>query len=116
MSWMRTVCGRLKSGCRYSKDIVYNTFPWPNPTKKQKEKIEKTAKMILDARKLYPDCTLAQLYDPLTMPTELRKAHKLNDKAMLKAYGFNKNITEEECVAKVMEMYKELVEKESKKT
>lgn len=115
MSWMRTVCGRLGVGYRYSKDIVYNTFPWPNPTKKQKENIEKTAKMILDARKLYPNCTLAQLYDPLTMPPELRKAHKLNDEAVLKAYGFSKNITEEKCVAKLMEMYKELVEKESLK-
>ena len=71
--------------------------------------------MILDARKLYPDCTLAQLYDPLTMPPELRKAHKLNDEAVLQAYGFVKNISEEECVAKLMEMYKELVKKENKK-
>ena len=115
MNWMRAVCGRLGVGYRYSKDIVYNTFPWPNPTKKQKENIEKTAKMILNARKLYPNCTLAQLYDPLTMPPELRKAHKLNDEAVLKAYGFSKNITEEECVAKLMEMYKELVERELKK-
>ena len=112
MSWMRMTCGRLKSDYRYSKDIVYNTFPWPTPTKKQKEDVEKTAKMILDARKLYPNCTLAQLYDPLTMPPELRKAHKLNDEAVLKAYGFNKNITEEECVAKLMEMYKDLVKEE----
>ena len=112
MNWMRTVCGRLKSDYSYSKDVVYNTFPWPNPTQKQKENIEKTAKMILDARKLYPNCTLAQLYDPLTMPPELRKAHKLNDEAVLKAYGFSKNITEEECVAKLMEMYKDLVKEE----
>ena len=112
MNWMRTVCGRLKSDYRYSKDIVYNTFPWPNPTKKQKEDIEKTAKMILDARKLYPTCTLAQLYDPLTMPPELRKAHKLNDEAVLNTYGFNKDSTEEECVAKLMEMYKDLVKEE----
>ena len=114
MNWMRTVCGRLKSDYRYSKDIVYNTFPWPTPTKKQKENIEKTAKMILEARKLYPNCTLAQLYDPLTMPPELRKAHKLNDEAVLNAYGFRKNITEEECVAKLMGMYKKLVEREQK--
>ena len=112
MAWLRQVCCKLGEGYSYTKDIVYNTFPWPNPTKKQKEEIEKTAKMILDARKLYPNCTLAQLYDPLTMPPELRKAHKLNDEAVLKAYGFSKNITEEECVAKLMEMYKELVEKE----
>lgn len=115
MDWMRITCGRLGVDYNYSKDIVYNTFPWPNPTKKQKENIEKTAKMILEARKLYPNCTLAQLYDPLTMPPELRKAHKLNDEAVLKVYGFSKNITEEECVAKLMEMYKELVEKENKK-
>lgn len=115
MVWLRQVCCKLGDGYSYTKDIVYNTFPWPTPTKKQKEDVEKTAKMILDARKLYPNCTLAQLYDPLTMPPELRKAHKLNDEAVLKAYGFVKNISEEECVAKLMEMYKELVEKESKK-
>ena len=113
MAWVRQVCCKLGEGYSYTKDIVYNTFPWPNPTKKQKEDIEKTAKMILDARKLYPTCTLAQLYDPLTMPPELRKAHKLNDEAVFKAYGFSKNITEEECVAKLMKMYKVLVEKES---
>ena len=112
MDWMRITCGRLGVDYNYSKDIVYNTFPWPTPTKKQKENIEKTAKMILEARKLYPKCTLAQLYDPLTMPPELRKAHKLNDEAVFKAYGFSKNITEEECVAKLMEMYKDLVKEE----
>ena len=68
MAWLRQVCCKLGEGYSYTKDIVYNTFPWPNPTKKQKENIEKTAKMILDARKLYSECTLAQLYDPLTMP------------------------------------------------
>ena len=115
MFWAKRFAGRLGNGISYSNGTVYNTFPWPNPTKKQKEEIEKTAKMILDARKLYPNCTLAQLYDPLTMPPELRKAHKLNDEAVLKAYGFSKNITEEECVAKLMEMYKELVEKDSLK-
>ena len=115
MFWAKRFAGRLKDDISYSNGTVYNTFPWPNPTKKQKENIEKTAKMILDARKLYPNCTLAQLYDPLTMPPELRKAHKLNDEAVLKAYGFSKNITEEECVAKLMEMYKELVERELKK-
>lgn len=114
MAWLRQVCCKLGEGYSYTKDIVYNTFPWPNPTKKQKEEIEKTAKMILDARKLYSKCTLAQLYDPLTMPPELRKAHKLNDEAVLKAYGFSQNI-KEECVAKLMEMYKKLVERELKK-
>lgn len=115
MFWAKRFAGRLKDDISYSNGTVYNTFPWPNPTQKQKENIEKTAKMILEARKLYPNCTLAQLYDPLTMPPELRKAHKLNDEAVLKAYGFRKNITEEKCVAKLMEMYKELVEKKSLK-
>ena len=114
MFWAKRFAGRLKDDISYSNGTVYNTFPWPNPTQKQKENIEKTAKMILDARKLYPKCTLAQLYDPLTMPPELRKAHKLNDEAVFKAYGFRKNITEEECVAKLMGMYKKLVEREQK--
>ena len=112
MFWAKRFAGRLGDGISYSNGTVYNTFPYPTPTQKQKENIEKTAKMILDARKLYPNCTLAQLYDPLTMPPELRKAHKLNDEAVFKAYGFSKNITEEECVAKLMEMYKDLVKEE----
>lgn len=112
MFWAKRFAGRLGDSISYSNGTVYNTFPLTNLTKKQKEDIEKTAKMILDARKLYPKCTLAQLYDPLNMPPELRKAHKLNDEAVLKAYGFSKNITEEECVAKLMEMYKGLVKEE----
>jgi hypothetical protein len=110
MAWMRAVAGRLKSDYRYSKDIVYNNFPWPNPTKKQKEQIEKTAQMILNARKLYPNSSLADLYDELTMPAELRKAHQLNDKAVMEAYGFNwKTMTESMCVAELMKMYQKLV-------
>ncbi len=111
-SWMRIVSGRIKSDYRYSVKIVYNNFPWPNPTKEQKEKIEKTAQAILDARELYPDSSLADLYDELTMPVELRKAHQANDVAVMEAYGFNwKHMTESECVAELMKLYKSLVEK-----
>ena len=110
MAWMRTVCGRMKSDYRYSNTMAYNTFPWPNPTEEQKAEIEKTAQAILDARALYPDCSLADLYDELTMPPELRKAHQANDKAVMKAYGFwGKLNTESECVAELMKMYQELV-------
>ncbi len=110
MSWMRVVAGRLKSDYRYSKDIVYNNFPWPTPTKEQQEKIEKTAQMILDARNLYPDCSLADLYDEVTMPPELRKAHQQNDRAVMEAYGFwGKVKTESECVAELMKMYQKLI-------
>ena len=87
MAWMRAVCGRLKSDYRYSKDVVYNNFPWPNPTDEQKTKIEQTAQAILDARSLYPDSSLADLYDEVTMPVELRKAHQENDRAVMQAYG-----------------------------
>ena len=109
-AWMRTVAGRLKSDYRYSKDIVYNNFPWPNPTPEQKAAIEQTAQMILDARAKYPDCSLADLYDETTMPPELRKAHQQNDKAVMKAYGFSLKITESECVAELMKMYQKLTE------
>ena len=112
MAWMRTVCGRLKSDYRYSKDIVYNNFPWCNPTGEQKAKIEKTAQMILDARAKYPDCSLADLYDEAVMPPELRKAHQLNDRAVMEAYGFwGKLNSESECVAELMGMYREMTEK-----
>ena len=111
MAWMRAVCGRIKSDYRYTSDIVYNNFPWPNPTEEQKAEIEKTAQAILDARALYPDCSLADLYDELTMPPELRKAHQANDKAVMKAYGFwGKLNTESECVAELMKMYQELIQ------
>lgn len=110
-SWMRIVSGRIKSDYRYSVKIVYNNFPWANPTKEQKEKIEKTAQAILDARELYPDSSLADLYDELTMPVELRKAHQANDVAVMEAYGFNwKTMTESMCVAELMKMYQKLVD------
>ncbi len=113
MAWMRTVCGYFGPSYRYSNNIVYNNFPWCNPTDEQKEKIEQTAQAILDARALYPDCSLADLYDELTMPVELRKAHQANDKAVMQAYGFNyKTMTESECVAELMKMYQELTKKD----
>lgn len=109
MSWMRVVCGRLGNEYRYSKEIVYNNFPWPNPTEEQKAKIEKTAQAILDTREKHPTSSLADLYDELTMPPDLRKAHQENDKAVMNAYGFDwKKMTESECVARLMEMYKDL--------
>ena len=112
MAWMRAVCGRLKSDYRYSKDVVYNNFPWPTPTDEQKARIEQTAQAILDARELYPDCSLADLYDEATMPPELRKAHQQNDKAVMQAYGFwGKLNSESACVAELMRMYQGLTEK-----
>ncbi len=109
MAWVRTVCGRLKSDYRYSNDVVYNNFPWPTPTDEQKAAIEKTAQAILDARAKYPDCSLADLYDEVAMPPELRKAHQENDKAVMRAYGFwGKINTESECVAELMKMYQDL--------
>ena len=110
MAWMRAVCGRLEMRYRYSKDIVYNNFPWCDPTPEQKAKIEKTAQAILDARALYPDSSLADLYDELTMPPELRKAHQDNDRAVMQAYGFSIKMTESECVAELMKMYQKLTE------
>ena len=111
MAWTRAVCGRLKSDYRYSKDVVYNNFPWPTPTDEQKAKIEQTAQAILDARALYPDCSLADLYDEVTMPPELRKAHQANDKAVMLSYGFDiKTTTETTCVAELMKLYQKLTE------
>ena len=111
-AWMRTTCGRLKSDYRYSKEIVYNCFPWPTPTDEQRVKIEQTAQAILDARALYPDSSLADLYDETTMPPELRKAHQQNDKAVMRAYGFDiKTTTEMSCVAELMRMYQKLTHK-----
>ncbi len=109
MAWMRATCMRLKSDYSYSKDIVYNNFPWPKPTKEQKAKIEQTGQAILDARALYPDSSLADLYDELTMPVELRRAHQQNDRVVMQAYGFDyRTMTESECVAELMKMYQEL--------
>lgn len=109
-SWMRLVAGRLKSDYRYAKDIVYNTFVWCNPTVEQKAKIESTARGILEARKLYPNSTLANMYDDVLMPPELRKAHQQNDRAVMQAYGFSiKDTTENSCVAALMKMYQEKI-------
>ena len=109
MAWMRVVCGRLKSDYRYSKDVVYNNFPWPTPTDEQKAKIEQTAQAILDARALYPDSSLADLYDELTMPVELRRAHQDNDRAVMQAYDFPvKTMTESQCVAELFKLYQQL--------
>ncbi len=128
MVWMRAVCGRLEMRYRYSKELVYNTFPFVTPkqetpsgvsnpcgnfphcTQAQAEKIEKTAKQILDTREKYPDCSLADLYDETFMPAALRKAHKENDRAVLQAYGFPQDATESEVVAKLFEMYERLTQ------
>ena len=113
MAWMRTVCGRLKSDYRYSNAIVYNNFPWPTPTEQQTQKIKETAQAVLDARALYPDSSLADLYDELTMPPELRKAHQANDRAVMDAYGFIKGTaartSESACVAELMKLYQQKV-------
>lgn len=108
-AWMRTITGRLKSDYRYSNTIVYNNFPFPNPTDEQKAKIEKTAQAILDARSQFPEASLADLYNPLTTPAALRKAHEANDRAVMSAYGFPKTITESEIVAALFKMYEKLV-------
>ena len=109
MAWMRVTCMRLKSDYSYSKDVVYNNFPWPvNPDKAMVEKISATAQAILDARNLYPTSSLADLYDEVAMPPELRKAHRANDAAVLEAYGFPKDATESDIVARLFKMYQEL--------
>ena len=112
MAWMRATCGRLKSDYDYSSSMVYNNFPWPSPSEAQRQKIELTAKAILDARSLYPDSSLADLYDDLTMPSELRKAHRANDAAVLEAYGLPADTSESDIVAhlfKMFKMYQELI-------
>lgn len=116
MAWMRAVCGRLKSDYRYSNTIVYNNFPWPDATPAQKSRIEQTAQAILDARALYPQSSLADLYDELTMPPELRKAHQANDRAVMEAYGMPiKGTTESSCVAELMRRYQAMTAAETKK-
>ena len=110
MASMRAVCGRLEMRYRYSKDVVYNNFPWPTPTDEQRQLIEQTAQQILDARALYPDSSLADLYDELTMPVELRRAHQQNDRAVMQAYGFSvKGMTESQCVAELFKLYQEII-------
>ena len=108
MAWMRVVCGRLEMRYRYSKDIVYNNFPWPAITPEQEAEISRTAQAILDARNLYPDCSLADLYDEVTMPVELRRAHQANDKAVMKAYGLPATTSESDTVAHLFQLYEEL--------
>ena len=114
-AWMRVVCGRLKSDYRYSNDIVYNNFPWPEPTEKQKAKIEQTAQAILDVRAKYPDSSLADLYDERAMSADLRKAHQANDRAVMQAYGFDLTMSENEIVAELFRMYKEIIKKANNK-
>ena len=109
MACMRSVCGRLKSDYSYSNTIVYNNFVWCKPTDAQKFKIEQTAQAILDARALYPKASLADLYDELTMPIELRRAHEANDRAVMQAYGFDPKMTESDIVAELFKMYEKLV-------
>ena len=101
MAWMRTTCMRLKSDYSYSKDIVYNNFPWPSPTPEQQAKIEASAQAILDARALYPDSSLADLYDQTPMPKELLQAHRQNDRVVMAAYGFSTKMTKSKCVAEL---------------
>ena len=108
MAWMRAVCGRLETRYRYSNSVVYNNFPWPTPTDEQRARIEQTAQAIIDAREKSQDVCLAELYDPVFMPPELRKAHQENDRAVMAAYGFSIKMTESECVAKLFEMYQAL--------
>ncbi|MBR7028857.1 MAG: methylase [Bacteroidaceae bacterium] len=115
MAWMRAVCGRLKSDYRYSKDVVYNNFPWPQALGAQASSsatitlLTQTAQAILDARAEYPDSTLADLYDDLTMPPALRRAHQANDRAVLALYGLSENATEEQIVSELFRRYNELV-------
>ena len=113
MAWMRVVCGRLKSDYRYSKEQVYNTFPWPSPTGAQKTKIEQTAQAILNARAKYSGTSLADLYDEVTMPVDLRKAHQDNDRAVMQAYGFpiKSSFTESHCVAELFKLYQAMTKK-----
>jgi hypothetical protein len=112
MAWTRAVCGRLEMRYRYSKDIVYNNFSWPSPTDAQQAKIEQCAQAILDARALYPDCSLADLYgEKMYLYPELLAAHRNNDRIVMQAYGFNTKMSESECVAELMKLYQEKVDK-----
>lgn len=111
MAWMRVVCGRLKSDYRYSKDVVYNNFPWPKPTDEQCNRISQTAQAILDVRAKFPDSSLADLYDPVAMPYDLLQAHRHNDRAVMDAYGFTTKMTEPECVAALFALYQKIIGK-----
>ena len=113
---MRVVCGRLKSDYRYSNDLVYNNFPWPDPTDKQKADIGQAAQGVLDARALYSDSCLADLYDDTFMPPKLRKAHEANDRAVMAAYGFDDKMTESEIVAELFRMYENILRQQDNKS
>ena len=108
MAWMRVVCGRLKSDYDYSIKIVFNNFPWPEPAEDQKSKIEQTAQAILDARQIYPEASFADMYGNLILFPDLMKAHRANDLAVLEAYGFPKDASESEIVARLFKMYQKL--------
>ncbi|MBO4544796.1 MAG: hypothetical protein J5773_03330, partial [Verrucomicrobia bacterium] len=108
MGWMRTVTGRLEMRYSYSVNIVYNNFPWPSPSNEQKEKIEKTAQAILNARARHPKISLAKMYTSMHLYPELLEAHEKNDKAVMEAYGFSKDMTEPEIVGELMKMYQAL--------
>ena len=112
MAWMRAVCGRLEMRYDYSIKIVYNNFPWPKATEAQNERIAQTAQAILDAREKYPDATFADMYSNLILFPDLTKAHRANDAAVLEAYGFPKDATEAEIVARLFKMYQELTKKQ----
>ena len=108
--WKGTKRGRLKSDYSYSNTIVYNNFPWPDSNDTQKSQIEELAQAVLDARALFPDSSLADLYDPLTMPPNLLKAHQNLDRAVMRLYDFNvKEMSEAACVAALMERYQDLI-------
>ena len=110
-AWMCCVAMRMKSDYSYSLSVVYNTFPWPKATDVQMKKIEQTAQAILDARALYPECSLADMYgEKMYLFPELLKAHQNNDRAVMQAYGFSiKDMTESKCVAELMKMYQDMI-------
>lgn len=110
MAWIRAIGGRFGNQYRYSKDIVYNNFPWPKISDEKRKKIEKSANAILESRSLFPEASLGQMYDEEKMPPELRKAHQANDKAVMDAYGFKYDMTEQEIAIKLIDMYKELID------
>lgn len=115
MAWTRETCSWYGPSYSYSNTIVFNNFPWPNSTDNQKKKIEQTAQAILDTREKYSNSSLADLYDDLTMPIDLRKAHQENDRAVMAAYGMPvKGTTESDAVAKLFEMYQKLINKNNK--
>ena len=115
MACMRAICGRLKSDYRYSKDIVYNNFPQCTLSDTQKAKIEQSARAILDTRKLFPESSLSNLYDSLTMPIELKKAHEENNKEVMKAYGFKNSMNDDEIATELMKMYQHLIKQNHQK-